>query len=265
MKLREERLAEITQRLMKEKQVISRQLAEDFGLSVAAIRLDLTELESRGMVRRVHGGAILAETSQVRDRLRADEMQFGERFSVQLAQKRAIGRAVANLVRDGETIMIDHGTTTHQVCVNLRGKKDLTIITSALNSFWQELASTSDVSIFFTGGFLRAKTLSMVGELAENMVRNFRASKAIVGIDGISIEHGLTTLSFLEAGVKRRMIENSQELIVVADHTKFGQVAPLPVGPVESASKVITDDGISPRFVAALEDRGVQVIIAQIE
>lgn len=120
----------------------------------------------------------------------------------------------------------------------------------------------ANLQIFLTGGYLRAESLSLVGEVAENMLRGFRASKAILGIDGISLEHGLTTVNFLEAGVKKRMIEASQELIIVADHTKFDRVGLIPVAPVERASKIITDSGASPEVIASLRDRGVEVIVA---
>ena len=119
-----------------------------------------------------------------------------------------------------------------------------------------------NLDIFLTGGYLRGTTLSLVGDVAENTLRGFRASKAILGIDGISLEHGLTTINFLEAGVKRRMIEASQQLIIVADHTKFGKVCFMPVAPVERAAKIITDAGVSPEFVQQLRERGVEVIIA---
>jgi DeoR/GlpR family transcriptional regulator of sugar metabolism len=109
------------------------------------------------------------------------------------------------------------------------------------HSLWQDLAQKSNLQIFLTGGYLRPESLSLVGDFSENMLRNFRASKAILGIDAISLEKGFTALNILEASIKKSMIDSSQELIIVADHTKFGKVSPIPVAALEQASIVVTD------------------------
>ena len=261
--LREERLWRMTQQLLQERKVLCSELAEQFSLTEASIRLDLTELERRGLARRVYGGAVLPDSGPSQLALSSYEPRFAERIDVQRAEKEAIGRAAAGLINDGETIMIDGGTTTFQVCYNLGDKERITIISCVLNNLWQELVSKSNLQIFLTGGYLRAESLSLVGEVAENMLRGFRASKAILGIDGISLEHGLTTLNFMEAGVKKRMIEASRELIIVADHTKFDKVGLIPVAPVERASKIITDSGLSPEIATGLRQLGVEVIITE--
>lgn len=263
--LREERLWRITQILREEHRIISHQLADEFGLTLATIRRDLIELERRGVARRAYGGAVLAEPSAAHSALLLSEPRLVDRFDLQRAEKEAIGRAAASLVRDGETIMIDGGTTTLQVCRNLADKHDLSIISCALNNLWQELVSKADLQIFLTGGYLRAQSLSLVGEVAENMLRGFLANKTILGIDGISLENGFTTVNFLEASIKKRMIEAGQELIIVADHTKFGKICPIPVAPVERASKVVTDAHVSAEFIRSLEKRGVEVVVAELE
>jgi Transcriptional regulators of sugar metabolism len=265
--LREERLWRITQQITKERKVHCDQLAKEFGLTLASIRLDLAELERRGFAKKVYGGAVLTEPDIPPSKdnsgpLYLIEAQFSERFQIQRVEKEAIGRAAANLINDGETIMIDGGTTTYQVCRCLADKHNLSIISDAFYNVWQELVSRSNLQIFLTGGFLRAESLSLVGEVAENMLHSFRAVKSILGIDGISIENGFTTLNFLEAGVKKRMIEASQELIIVADHTKFGKICPIPVAPIQRASKIVTDSGTPRDTIARLEKLGVEVIVA---
>jgi DeoR/GlpR family transcriptional regulator of sugar metabolism len=265
--LREERLWHITQKLLQNRVVRVGELADEFGLTAATVRTDLTELENRGLARRTHGGAILVETLAARETHTAEaisieETRLAERFDVQRAEKKAIGRAAAALIEDEETIAIDGGTTTYQVARNLAEKRHLTIITCVLNDVWQELVTRADLQIFFTGGFLRAESLSMVGEVAEAALRSFWASKAILGIDGISCERGFTVLNFLEASVKKRMIEASQELIFVADHTKFGKVAPIPVAHVDRKCTVITDWRAPEQYVTRLRECGVNVIVA---
>lgn len=260
--LREERLWRVAQQLMQERKVLCRELAEQFSLSEASIRLDLAELERRGLARRVYGGAVLPDSGQFQYASSFYEPRFADRIDLQRAEKEAIGRAAAALINSGETIMIDGGTTTFQVCYNLGDRDSITIISCVLNNLWQELAQKTNLQIFLTGGYLRAESLSLVGEVAENMLRGFRASKAILGIDGISLEHGLTTVNFLEAGVKKRMIEASRELIIVADHTKFDKVGLIPVAPVARAGKIITDSGTPPDVISGLRDLGIEVIIA---
>lgn len=260
--LREERLWRIAQKLTREHRVLANQLADEFGLGLPTIRLDLAELERRGLAKRVYGGAVLHAPEQPDYAVEASEARLTERLDVLQREKEAIGRAAAALLEGDETIMIDGGTTTFQVCRNLANRRNLTIISCALHSLWQELATRPNLDIFLTGGYLRGATLSLVGDVAETTLRGFRASKAILGIDGISLEHGLTTINFLEAGVKKRMIEASQQLIIVADHTKFGKVCLMPVAPVERATKIVTDAGVLPEFVEQLRERGVEVIIA---
>lgn len=263
--LKDERLWQITQLLMQDQRVLSNQLAEQFNLNIATIRMDLDELERRGVARRVYGGAILASPSQAPEDLALNESPFFERVNKQLAEKIAIAKAVTDLIHDRETVMIDGGSTNYQVIRNLGERKNLTIISCMAHSLWEGLASKPGLQIFLTGGYLRPESLSLVGEFSENMLRNFRASKAILGIDAISIENGFTALNFLEAGIKKCMIESSQEIIFVADHTKFGKVSPIPVAALEQAHKVVTDCHAPAEFVKLLRQKGVEVILAPCE
>jgi DeoR/GlpR family transcriptional regulator of sugar metabolism len=261
--LREERLWRISQKLMQERVVVTSQLAEEFGLTPATMRTDLAELERRGLARRTHGGAVLTQSVPSPKIPALEEAKLTNRFAVQHLEKAAIGRAAAGLIKDGETIMIDGGTTTYEVVRNLGDKRNLTVITSVLNDLWSELVSKGDMQIFLTGGFLRPESLSLVGEAAETMLHGFRASKAILGIDGISVEHGFTALNFMEASVKKRMIEASQELIIVADSTKLGKVCLVPVAQVSSDCTLVTDWHAPSSYVNALRGHGLRVIQAE--
>jgi DeoR/GlpR family transcriptional regulator of sugar metabolism len=260
--LREERLLLITQKLTRDRIVMSSQLSQEFHLTASTVRSDLAELERRGMAKRTHGGAILAGPLTAAKALDLEERKVDKRFEVQHPEKVAIGRAAAQLVRDGEIIMVDGGTTTYEVVRNLTERQHLTIITCAINDLWQSLISGGHMQIFFSGGYLRPESMSLVGEVAETVLRGFRAQKAILGIDGISVEHGFTTLNFMEASVKKRMIEASQDLIIVADSTKLGKVCLVPVAQVDRPCTVVTDWNAAPGQVNALRERGVQVILA---
>lgn len=260
--LREERLWKIAQKLMEDQKVIGRQLADTFDLNLATIRLDLEELERRGVAKRVYGGAVLAATGTNGSRPTVSESPFAERLNVQRAEKEAIGSAAAELIHDGETIMMDGGSTTYQVCRNLSRFEKLTIISCAVHSLWADLLANTGLQVFLTGGFLRPESLSLVGEFSTEMLRSFRASKTIIGIDGISLDNGFTALNFLEADIKKKMIAASEELVIVTDHTKFGKVGPIPVAPLEQAACIVTDAGVSDEYVQRLERAGVRVVVA---
>ena len=263
--LREERLWQISKLLIRDHKVLAKELAKQHGLSAAAIRLDLAELEKRGLARRVYGGAVLAATNHEPYPPSFKEPRFVQRTDLLHAEKEAIGRTAAGLVEDGETIMIDAGTTTLHVSRNLGSKRGLTVITCSMNEIWTELVATSDIQVFLTGGFLHPESLSLVGDVAETMLHGFRANKAILGIDGVSLEHGLTTMNFLEAGVKKRMIEACQELIIVVDHSKLGKVGLIPVADLESATTIVTDEKASKESIRQLEQRGARVVLAPVE
>jgi DeoR/GlpR family transcriptional regulator of sugar metabolism len=260
--LREERIWRIIQDLRNDGKVLVEDLAKEFDVSPATIRLDLNEMEQRGIAKKVYGGAI-SKNSGSPDIL-LNEQHFSERLEANFKEKKLIGKLAVSLINDGETIMIDGGSTTYQLCKNLYIKNNLNVITCAFFNLWPELVAKSNMQLFLIGGFLRKESLSLVGEVREGMIDHFRANKYFMGIDGISLEHGLTTLNYQEASLKKRLLESSQELIIVTDHTKFGKVCPIPVSSLERVSKIVTDSGISQSFRKSLENKGIELIIAEI-
>ncbi len=258
--LKEERIWRIAQELTDNGKVLVHELAKKFLVSPATIRLDLSEMELRGIAKKVYGGAIFKKPEN--QNIKFTEEFFNERLNVNYEEKVAIGKLAASLISDGETIMIDGGTTTYQLCKNLTSKNDLSIITCAFFNLWPELVISHNLQLFVLGGFLRKESRSLVGEICEDMINNFRASKYFMGIDGISLENGLTALNFQEASLKRKFIKSSQELIVISDHTKFGRVCPIPVAELVNVSKIITDAGIPHDFRSALEKKGIEILIA---
>lgn len=260
--LREERIWKVIQELNKNGKVLVDELAHQFGVSPATIRLDLNEIENRGIAKKVYGGAI-PKIPRSQDILFKEEF-FTERLNTNFNEKEAIGKLAIDLIDDGETIMIDGGTTTYQLCKHLHLKNNLSVITCTFFNLWPELVAKSNMQLFLIGGFLRKESLSLIGEIREDMIRNFRASKYFMGIDGISLEHGLTTLNFQEASLKKSFLESSQELIVIADHTKFDKVCPIPVADLERVSKIVTDSGISNVFKSSLEKMNIELLIADL-
>ena len=226
-------------------------LASQFQVSDMTIRRDLQDLEVRGLVRRIHGGAITP------DRPRSPiEPPMLRRINGQALAKRRIAQAAASMVQAGETIFIGSGTTTLAVAEALRNHGSLTVVTNAL-TVANTLAVVREITVVVVGGFLRRSELSLIGHFAEAMLRDLRIDKVIIGMRGIDPDHGLTSDHLQELMTDRAIISISDTVIVVADHTKFGRVAASPTAPVTAATVVITDTHAPPEIVAAIRTQGV--------
>ncbi|WP_324716871.1 DeoR/GlpR family DNA-binding transcription regulator [Carboxydochorda subterranea] len=228
------------------------ELAALLGVSEATIRRDLQELGESGLLRRTHGGASLADQS--------DELPYHFKVTAFLPEKRRIGAVAASMVQDGQVVGCTGGTTVAQFVRALRGRK-VTVVTSAVNVA-ADLASSPETEVFVTGGALRGRSFEMVGHTAERAIREFRLDVAVVGVDGLSVEYGLTTYNPAEAHVNRTFIEQAKEVWVVADHSKLGKVTPAIIAPVERMHRLVTDSSAPHDFLARLQQLGIQTITA---
>jgi DeoR family fructose operon transcriptional repressor len=234
-----------------------------FDASEATIRRDLNKLEQQGLVKRTYGGAI-----SLYPQLQASSLDapFSVRAQHHVAEKRAIALAAAELVSDGETIILDAGTTTAQLARVLQNRHNLTVITNSYRVM-TELHDSEGVSVMITGGVLHSLgelpqegDLIMTGPVAEATLRRFRPSKVFLGTAGITIAEGMTNAILAQAQIKQLMIETSEEVILLTDCSKFGHVSYSIVAPVDVLDQLITDNCIKPEDRTALEERGVQVI-----
>jgi len=256
---REERLRLIMEIISEQKSVIVNDLAKQFGKSAGSIRLDLAELESRGLISRTHGGAILADDVTGDVVLNKKVLQL--RGETKTDEKQRIGKAVADLIQDGDSIMIDGGTTTYFVAKNLHTKRDLTVITTSIHLF-PVLWEIPDTTIYLTGGVVHRGFEDMYGEIAMESIRRFKPDHTIIGIDGISVEHGITATEPTMAMLKRSMVAVSKNLIVVSDSSKFGKVCLLSVSDIKNVNSFVTDTDLPDEEVAALSALGPKVIRA---
>ncbi len=254
MLLNTERRQQIAQFVKERKQATVAELSEHFDVSEATIRRDLEKLDSEGEIRRAHGGAVAAERA-------APEPPVVQRMVENDEEKRRIGRAAAQLIQDGEVIFLGSGTTTLEVARNLDDRENLTVITNALNVA-NQLADKQNITVIVTGGLLRHLELSLIGHITEQALKELRADKVIMGMRAISIEEGLTNDYLPETMTDRAIVDFSSEVILVADHTKFGKVSTALVAPVTSVHKIVTDAGTSPQVIADFRAKGVEVIIA---
>jgi len=225
-------------------------LADEFGVSEMTVRRDLQALASDGKLERVHGGAVDVES----------ERPFSEIVVERLEAKDRIGRAAAALVEDGQTVMIDIGTTTLQVARHLRGRS-LTVVTTNL-AVYEELLPEPDIELVLPGGAVRRNYLSLVGMLAEDALRRLRADIAFLGTSGIDADLAVWDTTMVEVPIKRAMIAASKRTVLLADAEKFGMDAMVRVCQASELDAIVTDERVPTERREALDEAGVEVIVA---
>ncbi len=252
--LAEERHQHILLLLNEKGAVTVSELCEQFGVSEMTVRRDLAALERKGLLRRVHGGAVSA-------RGRSYEPPFLMRSSQHAQEKQRIAEAALSLIHDGDSIALDVGTTTLEIAKRLSDVRNLTIVTPSLH-IANVLADNPHNRIILTGGILRPGELSLVGPFAERIFAELFVDKLFLGIGGLHLEAGLTEYNLEDAQVKRAMLRSAKECIVVTDSSKLGRIAFAAVGPISVMHTLITDNKADPAIVSRLEEMGVRVIVA---
>jgi DeoR/GlpR family transcriptional regulator of sugar metabolism len=232
-----------------------RDLAAAFQVSEATIRQDLERLESEGLITREHGGAFL---NPVPSQMGAMTLHH----QANMDKKAKIGALAASLVRDGETIILDAGTTTTEVATRLVGRKNLTVITNALN-IGIVLGTVPGFAVHMPGGQFKAPTLSLSGDKCVEYFRSIFAGKLFLATAGVALDTGLTYPSFADLELKEAMIRAASHVYLVADSTKINKTSFTRLGSLEVIHTFITDDGISDADAKAFESRGIDLMIAK--
>lgn len=249
-----ERRRRILEILFENQSVRVNELSLLLDVSEVTIRRDLESMEREGLLERCHGGATLNTHLNI-------EPLFSQKNMAFLEEKRRIGLLAASLVEPGETIFINSGTTTLQIFRYLGGK-NLQVITSNLGAITE--GDVPGAEIVMLGGVYRAPSHSYVGAPALRSLKHYFASKCFIGVDGISIRHGVTTPSIEEAMVASTMIDKTHgKVILVADHSKFGVIASSLTCELDQIDIVITDAGIDIGYKQDLESMGIEVLIAE--
>lgn len=249
----EERRRLITELVEKNGRATVEDLSTRFGTSSVTIRGDLKVLARQGIIARSHGGALPVSTAAKDTPVTIKEARWH-------TQKVRIGRAAAMLIRDGETIILDSGSTTLEIARQIRQMKfgSLTVITNALN-IAMELSGMAEIRVMMLGGLLRQTSYSLVGPDAEQALAKLSADRVFLGVDGLDTQIGVTTHDPLEAALNALMIRVSRQTVAVLDASKLGQRSLSVIAPVKSLQKVITDTGAPAEAVAALRSAGVHV------
>lgn len=247
------------QRLLKVQEVFAKQefvnfenLCELFGASKSSIRRDLMELEHKGVLRRVHGGAI---SLQIRDEV----MDFSRLSGSFREEKIGIGRAAAALVGNGQTIIMGGGSTVAEVATSLLSKS-IQVVTNSVpvaQVFWD----SKEIEVTLTGGYLYPRLGVSLGPICEKMLNSVSADLLIMGIRGITAA-GISDSNSLIVESLRAMIKAARRVVIVADHSKFEQDAMIHVAPLSDIDQIVTDSGLAPEIRKMLEENDVQCTIA---
>lgn len=255
--LAEERRSSIVAHVNRNRIVSINDLSRQFGVSEVSIRRDLERLERLGLLRRVHGGAVALQAPSAPSPNGAPAPRISP-------EKERIGRAAAALIRAGDRLILDSGTTVLQVARNipddLRRSGNLTVITSSLPIVY-ELGPWKSIHLLFLGGIYLPEWQVVVGPQTIASLTNLHADKLFLGTDGMTLEYGVTTANVLEAEVDRAMVKAAREVILVADSSKIGGVGLTSIMPLTKVHKLITDEGAPQEFVTALRNAGVDVVL----
>jgi DeoR family transcriptional regulator of aga operon len=250
----EERRRRILEILDAQERATVEELVGRFGVSAVTIRGDLDALSSVGAVVRSHGGAL--------KRVEAPDEPITVKETLHHAEKARIAQAAIRMIRDGETIILDSGTTTAEIARQIKTSevRSLNVITNALN-LAMELANLPHVRVIMIGGLLRQMAYSLVGPSAEHALRGLHADRLFLGVDGLDPEIGLMTPDVHEAKLNAIMIEIARETVVVADASKFQRRSLSVIAKLDKVNKLITDDKAPPDLVAVLRARNLEVVV----
>jgi DeoR family transcriptional regulator, fructose operon transcriptional repressor len=228
-------------------------LARDLAVTPETVRRDLTALERRGVLRRVHGGAIPVERLGI-------EPGVADRESLAAGEKERIARAALDELPDGGSIILDAGTTTVRLAELLPTDRELTVVTHSI-PVASILVSRPNLTLHLLGGVVRGRTLAAVGDWTKAQVAEVYADVAFMGTNSISVERGLTTPDTVEASVKRALMDAARRTVVLADHTKFGREDFARVAPLADVDTVITGVELDVELAEDIENAGPRVVV----
>ena len=249
------RRSAILQRLREDSTVTVTDLSREFGVSEVTIRKDLRILQDRKLLIRVHGGAIMeSRVSEAED----EEHNFSYKQMVNAREKQAIGRAAAAHIKEGDTILIDSGTTALEVVRNLHKFNDLTIITNSISAMMEAL-KYKRFKVMLLGGAIREPSLSVVGSLAESNLKLFYCDKLFLGVDSFSVDSGLSTPNIEEASTNQVMISRAREVIAVFDSSKINKRALAFIASPDKINTVITDNHLPSNVLNQLRALNINV------
>lgn len=250
----EERRRRIRELVEERERMTVEELSALFDISLVTIRHDLNALAGIGAIVRTRGGA-LAQREQ-------EDMPVSVKQTLHRSEKMRIAAAAVKLIGEGQTVMLDSGSTTGEIAKQIRGLKlqSINVITNALNIAIL-LAGASHVTLIMLGGVLRPSSYSLGGPQAELALQGLHADILFLGFDGLDPDIGLMTPHLLEARLNRQMIEVAGKVVAVGDASKIGRRNLSVIAKLEQIDQIITDTGVAPEMVKILRERGVDVTL----
>lgn len=246
---REEIIAEL---LNKEKHVRVADLAAYLKVTTETIRRDFAAMEEKGLLTRVHGGAVTPHY------FKATEPHEQNRVNLNIDVKRRIARAVAETIIPGESIVIDNGTTCLELAKALADRNDITVITPSLRV--ANVLFGSGNKLFLLGGWLRKSEASVSGAMTMEMLRNFSVNKVFLSAAGVSVERGITEFIEEDADIKRCAIACAEKVVFMANSAKFNLNALIKVAPIEAVDVLYSDTDLAAEIESALTEKGVKTV-----
>jgi DeoR/GlpR family transcriptional regulator of sugar metabolism len=250
----QKRMQQILRMLETRASVPVSELSLAFAVSEVTVRSDLAALARQGLVARVRGGVRALRQGQ-------SEVGFDLRLRLEVERKRAIARAAAALVGEGEAVALDASTTAYYLALELRGKRELVVVTNGL-LVATALADAPGITVLVTGGTLRLSAMSLVGDLGTDVLRTTRINKGFLGARGLSLERGLMDLNPDEVRIKQEMADACEQVYGILDGTKWHRSALLSFAPLEDLTGIVTDSSAPADEVVAWRAAGIEVVLA---
>lgn len=251
--LAEERYGKILEILSNEKTVKSSYLIQLLNVSTETVRRDLESLEKNGLIKRVHGGAVLNNGSSLIP-------SFSTRNDMKNEEKDLLAKNAIPFISNGNSIALDNGTTTLHLATLIKGNyKDLTVITNSLliaNMLYED----PHINVILLGGIIDSKSHCMTGPLTEKNIELFHIDKAFISVTGISLNNGATDFEFNSIGIQKKLISRSNKIYLLADSSKFNTSSLLKICDLEDVDSIITDPNLSDAVYKEYSDAGIHVI-----
>ncbi|MCP2240304.1 DeoR/GlpR family DNA-binding transcription regulator [Thermoanaerobacterium thermosaccharolyticum] len=240
-------------RLIQENQsVLVPELSKLFNVTEETIRRDLEKLEAEGLLKRTYGGAVINENSSA-------DIPLNIREITNIESKQAISMKVAEYIEDGDTLLLDSSSTVLQVAKQIKFKKKLTVITNS-EKIILELANAKDCKVISTGGVLKQNSMSLIGNFAEDMIKNFCVDKAIISSKGFDMTNGITESNEMEAEVKKAMADSAEKVFLLLDHNKFDKSSFVKMFDLNKIDYLFTDRKLSLEWEEFLKKHNIDLI-----
>lgn len=247
------RRSKILEILNKENVISISEISKMFNVSEVSVRNDLSLFEKKGFLIRTRGGAISKQISNF-------DWNLNQRLEHNYKQKQKIGKRAAEFIKDGNTVLMDSGSTIIEVSKNLSNKKNIKLITNSL-PIADIVTDNDQIEVIITGGTLRPEMRSLIGATAEKAILNYSCDLAIIGADGIDSDMGFYTKLETEASLVQTMMKASRKRIIVTDSSKFGKKRFVKIANISDVDVIVTDDAISSSDVEKIVSQGVKLII----